>query len=209
MNRKQMIINQHQPLKLILLISLVVFTVAIGLYFLQPTLNEEKVHETQSFEILVSGFIVPEPVDVRVAQADSVALVTVETVGAARWNTLDGKAPSQPIQELIQLRMNPVIFRPVTLRVERYLKNPQPELTLTIHQVGGEVDGISVHAPEGIEFQEGTQAIVFLSRQDAPSPVKWDLYSVYMIDGDTAYSKWDERSLSVNDLLQAIAIASR
>ncbi|HKY55669.1 MAG TPA: hypothetical protein VJM08_15235, partial [Anaerolineales bacterium] len=204
-----MIIHQHQLLKLILLISLVIFTVAISLYFLQPILNEENVHQTQSFEILASGFIVPEPVDVRVAQADSVALVTIETVGAARWNTADGKAPSQPIQELIQLGMNPVIFRPVMLRVEQYLKNPQPEITLTIHQVGGEIDGIRLLAPEGIEFQEGTQAIVFLSRQQSPSPVAWDLYTAYVIDGDTAYSKWDERSLSVNELLQAIAVASK
>ena len=209
MNIKRMIIHQHQLLKLILLISLVIFTVAISLYFLQPILNEENVHQTQSFEILASGFIVPEPVDVRVAQADSVALVTIETVGAARWNTADGKAPSQPIQELIQLGMNPVIFRPVMLRVEQYLKNPQPEITLTIHQVGGEIDGIRLLAPEGIEFQEGTQAIVFLSRQQSPSPVAWDLYTAYVIDGDTAYSKWDERSLSVNELLQAIAVASK
>lgn len=209
MNKKQIIGNQHQFLRLILLISLIIFTVAISLYFLRPTLNEEKINDTSSVEIWASGFIVPEPVDVRVKQADSIALVTVETVGKASWNTKDGKAPSQPIQELIQSGVNPVIFRPVTLRVESYLKNPQPEFTLTIHQLGGEVDGIRLLAPEGIEFQEGTQAIVFLSRQQSLSPVAWDFYTVYMIDGDTAYSKWDERSLSVNELLQAISVASK
>jgi hypothetical protein len=209
MNKKQMTVNQHQLLKLIVLISLVIFTVAISFYFLRPTSNEEKINDTSSVEIWASGFFVPQPIEVRVDQADSIALVTVETVGTARWNTKDGKAPSQPIQELIQSGVNPVIFRPVTLRVESYLKNPQLEFTLTIHQLGGEVDGVRLLAPEGIEFQEGTQAVVFLSRQQSPSPVAWDLYTAYVINGDTAYSKWDERSLSVNELLQAISLASK
>lgn len=69
--------------------------------------------------------------------------------------------------------------------------------------------GIRLLVQEGIEFQEGTQAIVFLSRQQSPSPVAWDLYTAYEIDGDTAYSKWEEWSLSVNELLQAITVASK
>lgn len=150
------------------------------------------------------GYFVSKTLEDRVDQAYSIALVTVEAVGPPRWNTPDGKVPSMSIQEAIQSGMDPVIYRPVTLRVEKYLKSPQPDTMLIIHQAGGELDGVVFEVPDAIGFQEGMRAIVFLARQRPPSPIDWDLYTVYVIEGDIAFSKWDQRSMPVDELLSTV-----
>lgn len=151
------------------------------------------------------GFIVPEPLEVSIARADSIALVTVEEVGRARWSTADGQGSIAAVQKAIRSEKDaPVIYRPVTLKVEKYLKNPQPETTLTIHQLGGEVDGVIFEASWDIGFQKDMRAVVFLARQKPPSPIDWDLGTVYVIQGAITHSKWDQRSVRLDELLSTI-----
>ncbi len=53
-------------------------------------------------------------------------------------------------------------------------------------------------------FKEGQKAVVFLARQKPPSPIDWDLYTAYVIDGTMARSEWDQKSLAVDDLLSTV-----
>jgi hypothetical protein len=112
------------------------------------------------------------------------------------------------IQQAIQRGESPVIFRPVTLQVEKYLKNPQQEPVLTVHQVGGELDGVTITGFQQLEFEKGMKLVVFLERQQAPSPVDWDFSWAYVIRGNTAYSVWDQESLAVDQLLNTASAAT-
>ena len=160
--------------------------------------------ESQS-GVVVSTYVYSagRPLDYQVHQADSIAMVTVENVGQAQWSVKGITSPVS-VQEAIRRGESPSIFRPVTLRVETYLKYPQEESVLTVYQTGGELDGVTVEGFQQLGFQKGMRVVIFLERQRYPSPIDWGFSWAYVLKGDTAYNVWDGASLSASELLLAI-----
>lgn len=90
----------------------------------------------------------------------------------------------------------------MTLRVERYLKNPQPQPVLNIRLLGGTADGTTMSGLNGLELEEGMRAVVFLTHEVPPGT--WKYSTIYTITGDMAYSAWDEKTLQTNELLSVV-----
>ncbi len=95
--------------------------------------------------------------------ADVIALGTVKEVLPARWNTADGKRhPSLGTSDVPPGMSH--IYSPVILEVERYLKNPQAERTVTLYMLGGNVGQDRMVSDDAAQFQVGERVFVFLGR---------------------------------------------
>ena len=156
----------------------------------------------------VHGAAVPRAIEERSRQAAVIALVTVERVEPARWNTPDGTAPANLQTSGQTTGESPLIYRPVHLRVERYLKQPQDQAMITVHQLGGQLDGVTfATSEEMVTFEEGQRAVVFLSRKHPPAAVEWGVYSAYILEGGEAVSPVDQNRVPLDALLARIGTA--
>lgn len=125
-----------------------------------------------------------------------VALVTVESVGKASWNTDSGgfEGPELGIS----------IYTPVQVDVDEYIKGSGEE-ALTVQVRGGVADGITMDLE--IPIEQGTLGVLFLnkaSKLDGALIVN----NAYIFDGDTAYSNIDQKSIAVDDLLSGLRDAA-
>jgi hypothetical protein len=119
----------------------------------------------------------------------AIAIVTVERLLPARWDTSDGARPSNPCAQ----RGPPYyrIFTPVLVRVERYVRGELQErdllLSWEVGQVGvdrqmpGQTDGYTMDG-----YREGERLIVFLRPAHAVAPIMagvplWDSSFRYII----------------------------
>jgi hypothetical protein len=144
------------------------------------------------------GYVLPQTPAQRTLQAHSIIVGTIETVSQVQWNTPDGHAPKSMQEETRQGKI-PYAFRTVTLSVVRYLKNPQPEFTITIQQLEGLAEGMDVTS----DLVPGRRVVLFLSKKQQTA-VKWGYYTMYIIEGDTATSKFDRQALPVTELISNI-----
>lgn len=131
--------------------------------------------------IFVSGFLESwwNPRDTAsrgpITASVTIAIGTVKDRLPAKWATADGKKPPNvfPGSRDFDPATHPeqVVFTPVVLEVEEYLKNPQSASTLTLFVVGGEVsqDVFSVHSPEQSLLQPGNRVVVFLDHEVPPA----------------------------------------
>jgi hypothetical protein len=186
--------------------------VAIG--YLVVNLTRTRTQMLQSIEhaeasnvyISKDGAYSPIDLETQIREADTIAIAKVQTIGHARWNTQNGKAPDQAtVQQLIREGKEiPFIYREVIVLAEKYMKNPQPNEALQIAILGGEVDGTIFDSNGPFEPEIGMTVVLFLTEENSPSPVKWGIYAAYVVESDIAYSMWDNRQILLQDLLDQI-----
>ena len=101
--------------------------------------------------------------DINTVVADSTTIVrgTITQVPPARWSTPDGRRPANPHDP--QSTGN-IIYRPVVMRVDEYLKGEQPRRALVLLARGGTVgqDSFNYCGDPLYTFQKGEQVILFL-----------------------------------------------
>lgn len=107
-----------------------------------------------STELLGDG---PEPTIASRSQRAAVLIGRVEEMGTARWNTDSGERP-----EGTRWPRNGMIYRPVTIAVDRLVKGSVSIPTLTIWHLGGTVgcDHFSVAGQTDLEV--GSEYALFL-----------------------------------------------
>ncbi|MBN2334393.1 hypothetical protein JXL21_02460 [Candidatus Bathyarchaeota archaeon] len=87
-----------------------------------------------------------------------------------------------------------MIYQIVSLRVERYIKNPVEEDTLFIRTEGGEIGGSGVWVEDQPEFSVGERTLVFLVETDQThgEQVVYRVYGLFQgkftVRGDTAHA---------------------
>lgn len=85
---------------------------------------------------------------------------TITQVPPPRWSTPDGRRPANPhARDSVG-----IIYRPVVLEVEEYLKGEQPQRTLVLLAAGGAIgqDSLSYCGDPIFTFQEGEHVVLFL-----------------------------------------------
>ncbi|MGN6361759.1 MAG: hypothetical protein ACTHNK_15350 [Thermomicrobiales bacterium] len=153
---------------------------------------------------------------VQTRMAITIAVVTVREIRPARWDTPDGARPANacggPPYHLI--------FTPVLVEVEQYVRGAQPARTLLLAADGGQVgpdrfwpstiDGYQID-----EFHVGARMIVFLNQpngllQAIGSTTLWQAPFRYSITADgmvtvRAKESFDRRTIPLRQLLDEIA----
>lgn len=190
-------------------VLLAIAVAVVAFISIQGAKQKDQTRAETTTTISMDGAVIPKSIEERVPEAATVAFVTVESVEAARWNTPDGKAPESIADYYYRTGITPLIFRPVNLRVDRYLTKPQPQTTLTIAEIGGEADGVKIENDKAVGFKPGMRAILFLARKGEAASTDWGVYSAYTIDKGTASSKIDEKILSVDELVARIEKKAR
>ncbi|HEU5329030.1 MAG TPA: hypothetical protein VFU78_13110 [Thermomicrobiales bacterium] len=153
---------------------------------------------------------------VQTRMAITIAVVTVREIRPARWDTPDGARPANacggPPYHLI--------FTPVLVEVEQYVRGAQPARTLLLAADGGQV-GPDRFWPSTIdgyridEFHVGARMIVFLNQpngslQAIGSTTLWQAPFHYSITADDmvtvrAKESFDRRTIPLRQLLDEIA----
>lgn len=90
--------------------------------------------------------------------SDTIAMGTVKEVLPGKWNTPDGKRPTE--------LKNEIIYTDVIIDVGQYLKNPQASKNLTVRVLGGTVGIDSMTAEDEPKFEPNEKVILFLTRED-------------------------------------------
>jgi hypothetical protein len=122
-----------------------------------------------------------------------VALVRFDRVLDARTGTIDGLPTAAP----------PIVYTPLSATVIEYIKGSGPS-TLSLTQWGGSASGLRMDLDFAIN--EGATAVVFLIGPKGTEPRRID--NAYVIDGDTARSELDQKSLPVDELLSGLREAA-
>ena len=95
----------------------------------------------------------------RAEGASVVVIATVESVGAARWNTDDGRAPA--------FDQNPpedaYVYRPVSLSIATLARGDLLDSTLEAHALGGSVGCYSFEVEDNPKLESGDQYAFFLA----------------------------------------------
>lgn len=112
--------------------------------------------------------------NILIPESSIIALGTVTEIQDPRWNTKDGKRPSNPFES------KNIIFRPVILQVEEYIKGGIGEEYLTIFAVGGTIglDSVIVDSDE-YGFTVGEKALLILSKNRQTVSSVGETLSVY------------------------------
>lgn len=79
-----------------------------------------------------------------IERADVIALIEVEELMPARFNTPDGQRPpgiTWDDEDKQRLKLA-AIFSPTQVKVERYFKGPSEANRLTLYKLGGVVDDV-------------------------------------------------------------------
>lgn len=102
-----------------------------------------------------------------VREKDIIAIGMVKEVGPARWNTADGKRPPVYHNLPYNEQRRYVIYRPIVVQVERYIKPEAPGAqVITFGQAGGQVgqDSFVYSGDPQTPFVGGERVLVFLKR---------------------------------------------
>ncbi|MBA3943988.1 MAG: hypothetical protein H0X37_05430 [Herpetosiphonaceae bacterium] len=102
-----------------------------------------------------------------------IVIGTIKQVEPARWTTADGRRPANP------QAARHVIFRPVTLEVERYLKGQLPQQQLRVFAWGGSIgkDRFEQYPDYLYTFRVGERVVLFLHLYD-PTGIEAGLQGV-------------------------------
>lgn len=95
------------------------------------------------------------------ASADKVAVAVVQQIGTARFNTPDGKKPSE--SEMVHFGSKYVIYRPVILRVTGPIKGEEREIRT--HILGGLAEGIRFEVEGTPQVDLGEKVLVMLENR--------------------------------------------
>lgn len=114
-----------------------------------------------------------------------VVIGTVKQVLPARWTTPDGQRPANP-QTARQ-----VIFRPVIVEVEEYLKGETNQKIIRLYAWGGRIgnDVFELQPDDLYDFQEGERAVLFLKQPDQEA-------SPFTLNGSNLWSIEDHYTLT-------------
>ncbi|GEM_PF-6063432 len=102
-----------------------------------------------------------------VRKKDVIAVGEIKEVGAARWNTADGKRPVGFWSLSVEQRRRYFIYKPVVLRVHRFIRTPDPRVeSLIFGEPGGQVgqDSWGFRGDPQTPFTAGEKVLVFLAK---------------------------------------------
>lgn len=185
--------------------GLVLIAVAVGFFAWQNTESggedgasaEQEITQI-SYHIFRGSLEEDEHPAIFVDSHPTVALVTLERMKDPGWSSESGEFEGVKLESGA---MPPLIYTPVVLDVEEYIKGSGPEV-LAAAVRGGVADGVrmDMHVP----LQEGDRAVVFLNepheRYGGPM-----IANAYVFDGgDMATSELDQKTLSVTELLDGL-----
>jgi len=146
------------------------------------------------------------PLETAIERADVIALIEVEEVMPARFNTPDGQRPPGITWDDEDKHKLAAIFSPTQVKVEQYLKGPSEADHLTLYKLGGMVDDVEVEWRPVVEWEEGMRGIVLLQRTAGPD-WPWLIVTFYEFKGDEAVSELDFIAMSVEELITQIEAA--
>ncbi len=127
-----------------------------------------------------------------IREADTIVIGSVEKKFPPYKGEIRGEREEDPIIDMV--------FSETIIKVERYLKNPQPEEEITIVTYGGEVGDIVVHVGAGADFEPGEKVLVFLIKRPqlkGKYEVCGMLQGKYSIKGEKAINKDSSRNTSL------------
>jgi len=90
--------------------------------------------------------------------SDVIVIGEVKEILTSRWTTKDGKRPVKIDDERI--------YTDVIIKVEEYLKNPQPTKEITVRTLGGKVGKDSMIVEDEAEFEPNEKVLLFLTTED-------------------------------------------
>ena len=128
--------------------------------------------------------------------ADTVLIGSVELIDKARWNSKDGKWH------------NKIIFRPTTIKVDEYLKNPLKDNHISIINMGGRIGFHTVKFmyTQQQTFKQGQKVILFLRKDIDPGDgiLYYEPILSFEIKGDIAINTVTGMSMPIQILKSEI-----
>lgn len=98
--------------------------------------------------------------------SDMILMGTVKKTLQSKWNTIDGKQPNKPLNELIP--GVDVIYTDTIINVDKYLKNPQSSQEVIIRTFGGTVGNVTIKSEDDPSFEPGEKVFLYLSKDTSP-----------------------------------------
>lgn len=103
-------------------------------------------------------------------ESDVILIGEVQEIHPARWNTPDGKMPTDSTDNL---QSDDTIYTDTTVNVDQYLKNPLSSDEITVRIEGGAVDNVIVLTDYESHFTKGEMVLLYLN--EGPSPLIGDI----------------------------------
>lgn len=97
-------------------------------------------------------------------ESDVILIGTAQEINPARWNTPDGKIPTESVDDL---QRDDTIYTDITINVDQYIKNPLSSDEITVRIEGGAVDNVIVLTDHEPDFTEDETVLLYL--KEGPS----------------------------------------
>lgn len=109
----------------------------------------------------VAQYAVGQALEGWIWEADVIAAVKVAEVAEARFDTPDGRLPSEPDPSVRHGGL--LVYRPVVLQLSEIYKGESGASGFVVGPLGGEVDGFRFSISPQLQFTPGSHGIVFLA----------------------------------------------
>jgi hypothetical protein len=162
--------------------------------------------DSDRLTLRASGFRPKTPLETDVANSSLVVRVRVTEVSKARWNTLDGSAPSIDTLAKEPTSTDPIflIYTPLQTEIVSVLIGTAPSQPLLLKQEGGTVGDLSYRSEASPDLGLGAEAIVFVYQAEADPAGLWTINEAYLINGEQATSRLDGETTTMASLLDEI-----
>lgn len=96
--------------------------------------------------------------------SDTIVIGTVKEILPSKWNSIDGKKPS----ENVTFSPHNVIYTDITINVDKYIKNPLSSKEVRVRVEGGTVGNDTLKSDSEPSFEIGENVLLYLMKDDNP-----------------------------------------